>query len=194
MARIDDVTIEKVNLSKEELDMSLFEYEQLKNTKPNLTSKLYGSATTNKENKHSKLELTNSVTLNKLIQVSDLYRNIENNCEETSLKDTDIEKVQREFCGLANENCLVVDRNYVIEMRLRLKAEQKERLEAKYLVDTKETVVEFGELYKWTSVVKEQKQTKKRVAIKKSASDEGFIYAYYYNYYYQHFLDQLIKV
>ena len=110
------------------------------------------------------------------------------------LKDTDIEKVQREFCGLANENCLVVDRNYVIEMRLRLKAEQKERLEAKYLVDTKETVVEFGELYKWTSVVKKQKQTKKRVAIKKSASDEGFIYAYYYNYYYQHFLDQLIKV
>ena len=68
MARIDDVTIEIVNLSKEELDMSLFEYEQLKNTKPNLTSKLYGSATTNKENKHSKLELTNSVTLNKLIQ------------------------------------------------------------------------------------------------------------------------------
>ncbi len=31
VARVDDVTIEKVQLSKEELDQSLFEYEQFRN-------------------------------------------------------------------------------------------------------------------------------------------------------------------
>lgn len=188
MARVDDVTIEKVKLSKEELDFSLFEYEQVKHSK----YKIYGS---NKDKKT--IQLTNSVALNELIS-SDFYQNIEKNCK-ANRNDNNFEEVQYVLNSLVERNCTTVKINHVIDMRLKLRTELKAKLKQLKANDSteKNALVDLNELYKWMPVVKESITEKtiqcsaKKIESKSLLKNENLIYTYYYNYYYQQFFKQI---
>lgn len=193
MARVDDVTIEKVKLSKEELDLSLFEYEQMKHSKYNET-KIFGSI---KEKKT--IQLTNSSALNKLIS-SDFYQNIEKNFK-ANRNDNNFEEVQHVLNSLVERNCTTVKINYVMDMRLKLRTELKTKLNQLKANDSteKSALVDLNELYKWMPVEKESitektvKYSAKKIESKSLLinDDENLIYTYYYNYYYQKFFKQI---
>jgi superfamily II DNA/RNA helicase len=181
--RLDDVTIQKVEISKEELDRSLFEYEQFKNS-----SIKFNRIIKNNDmdlGKKSLIRLNNPI-LNEIIEPN-LMENTENYfLNRTNFNEKiDLNTIQNNFIGLKNQNKF--KSNDILNLKLKFKndLESKINKEAIHKSEIKNEIINLNEMYKWKQATK--KETKKITAIE----DQSYLYAYYYNYYFKNYLSQI---
>jgi len=174
-----------VSVSREELDQSLFEYEQFKkNTfKPKLKKDLKNT---------KQLQVNNSI-LNKFLS-SGLLGSIEASLTEKREENFDLNLIQNEFMGLKKENSVNLN---ISEMKSRFKAELAARLN-KELIGKKDTttneVFDLKEMYKWKKVdEKAKKPTTQPKTVPISLDKHWIAYAHYYNYYYKAYLKNALK-
>lgn len=201
VAKVDDVTIEKVTLSKEELDRSLFEYELFKNSSKELKKK--------DTRNDSIIISTDSKRLNE-ISKSNIFRDIEDSFnsfiqdnENCQIENLDINKIQNEYKKLSNGNISQItieqfDENRSILHRDIEQTTKKNDTNEEQLEKTK--VYDLKELYKWETVsgkLTADKVTSKEdttyVESKEKETYRDHIYAFYYQYYFKYLSNKFIN-
>jgi len=196
VARVDDVTIEKVQLSKEELDQSLFEYEQFRNarTKP-----------TKHENQSKPqflvAQLTNSKRLNALVSTN-ILENLEKSLSMfTERTGTENSRVQEEYRQLALGNCLNMSEARVEELSTKFQQALKGMLiDDRVGSDTPEfgyndvKPTNLSDMYRWEpvteSVVDDLLDNQGNAVA--CENEKELTYAFYYEYYYKSLLKQFL--
>lgn len=148
IARVDDVTIEKVTLSKEKLDQSLFEYEFFKNC--------------SEKNKNTKTKdftniTTDSNRLNQLLD-SSLFQDIKNNfnmfIQGGKTENIHVDHIQDEYNELTDKMSFKITRDMIAENQTIL----HEGIEKCLISECNEKYIEISEvydlkeLYKWNTV------------------------------------------
>lgn len=177
--RIDDVTIQKVDVSREELDKSLFDYEQFKN-KNIKTRKVYDF---NLENISPASEL--SPILSSLCK----FETIEQDFKDNLIKTIPLETVQNSYIKLQNETKLNFNQNEIKNLKLKFKNDYEAKFNSTTtsLKDEKIENVNLAEMYKWEQVEKPIEPKKKTKQKPLSLSDQSLIYSHYYNYYFKYY-------
>ncbi len=208
------MTIEKVDLSKEELDQSLFEYEQFKasKTKPNKRENLMLP-------KFSVFELTNSKRLNSLVE-TDILENLERSLEAfkkdnyiDSEADGGIISVQEEYKKLALNNGLNLSKARIQDLASKFRKTVEDWLTDKSRSSNNEfgknefKATDLKDLYKWKPVTEpvvnvddsiDENQDKdyfNDFSVESGAVEQNekiLNYAFYYEYYYKNLLKQFL--
>ena len=221
--RIDDVTIEKVNISKEQLDKSLFDYEQHKNTKKSygIPNKVKNNTMSNTEKDSKSMKGVNySVSLVEI---------------EKDLEDFLINPTQNMYAELSmiKRSKLTLTLEDVVKKKSDLEKSFSEKLEIKSIkvdanVKSEPTTKKFAqfynlkEIYKWQPVNKTpaknqpptissfeiskkttpaaKEQINKIIASQKTYEAKlnrfhrkNYAYSYYYSHYYNYYLNVLIS-
>ena len=190
IARVDDVTIEKVTLSKEKLDQSLFEYEFFKNC--------------SEKNKNTKTKdftniTTDSNRLNQLLD-SSLFQDIKNNfnmfIQGGKTENIHVDHIQDEYNELTDKMSFKITRDMIAENQTIL----HEGIEKCLISECNEKYIEISEvydlkeLYKWNTVSEKITEETKVNKVDLQAEQSTFrdkVYTYYYQYYFESILNQL---
>ena len=177
-----------MSVTREELDQSLFEYEQFKKNafKPKLKKDL---------NKITSRLQVNSSILNELLS-ADLLSSIEESLVEKKKENFDLNLIQNEFIILKNQNSAKLN---ILEMKLKFKAElaaqtNKETPGKKDKISKE--VFDLKEMYKWKKVdekIKKPTAEPKTAGSEMSLDQQWIAYAHYYNYYFKAFLKNALN-
>ncbi len=166
MLRIDDVTIERVNISKKELDRSLFDYEKHKNTKKTsavskkhshvANQEFISNQTQNESNVNSESHLTN------ILQELEAFKK-----EGARL---DLNSIQQKYIKLFRHVSVDLDQEKVSLQRSNLNKQFAAKLGLKSdqgLIKKKiaQPVFNLKELYKWQPVEEPKKAIKSSISI-----------------------------
>jgi len=162
---IDDFTIEKVVISKEELDNSLFEYEQYKNSKRYFSSQKHSLSELEppppkKANKQSTSEIKDSI--DNLNLIDKLEMSLAEFRQNKIKKSVDLNKIQNRYRNILNENSLNINVEQVAEMRLKfinefaLKAQKNTSV--KFKEKSSNEPINLNTLYKWEVVGGEKRE------------------------------------
>ncbi|CAF0848694.1 unnamed protein product [Brachionus calyciflorus] len=164
--RKDDVTIEKVKLSKQQLDNSLFEYEKSKHTSHKYTSK-------------TPLKQKKKISIISIEKIDIIFKNLNFDEPKTDSIDHIIDK--RKF-KVTNINSKLSTINKKLK-NLILENEKDDTM------DTKETteMVNLNDLYKWEEV---KRETPSKLETQEPSSYNLYDYfSYYYQYYFRKYLN-----
>lgn len=196
LERVDDVTIEKVNISKEQLDKSLLDYEQNKNTRFR-KEKTAQHVVELKEIKHQFIQSVLMPRISDIQKSLDEHRSGKPQVTVTAqdVQDSYTNKLYRSNQDLAT----VVNRrkeiNRLFDTKLGIDGKKEPQAKPNSFYDLKE-------LYKWETVVKprpvkpDHVESKPQVVLpdkKQEISLDQLIWKYSscYSYYYTHFINQL---
>lgn len=159
---MDDFTIEKVVISKEELDDSLFEYEQYKNSKRYFTSQKNSSSELEPPPPKKAFKQTTSQikdSISNLNLIDELEMSIaEYRQSRINKKSVDLNQIQNRYRNILNENNHSINVEQVADMRLRfknefaLKAKQNVTKSARSKEKSLNEPISLNSLYKWEVV------------------------------------------
>lgn len=193
-SRKDDVTIEKVILTKEQLDKSLFEYEEHKKIDKYTKSKIVESNKIEIESEKTQ-KLSNNGRLVTFDEIEKNFQNFQNFQNEN--ENENLEITQKMIYKCLIEKCANLDINEVWEKRrdfskalnLRLKNEGSKTIEK-----PKESI-DLKTLYPWQPVEKtprkEIKHRQEKLATAVNEPDQLLAYSMYYNFYYKHYYQKV---
>lgn len=161
-SRKDDVTIEKVQLSKEQLDVSLFEYEKSKGTR-------YPAKQINKQ--RTKVSILSIEKIQNLLKKCDL--NAENDMNNLyNSKKISVKNFNKKYSKL-------IERINNLTLEKTESAPREEEVAEP---------INLNELYKWEEVKKEEDKSK---VLPETTDPYNFYdyYSYYYQYYFNKYLN-----
>ena len=219
LARIDDVTISKVELSKEELDHSLFEYEQHKHTKKlntDIQQKSTDILTRKGLTNESKIFAPNFMPMKELEKQFAEF-------DPAYPASINLNEVQTKFQSILHKNCLNIDVDNIKELRSKLNADfcsklidslEKENSIKSANSGKLETtqIVNLNTFYKWeqidtaketrlssSEILKSTLENNKRTEIvqendQNELNRKLLLYSHYYSYYYKKFLKNYIWI
>lgn len=220
--RKDDFTIEKVSLTKEQLDKSLFEYEQNKNLKKYSTSvKSLDIEKSDKERTVKKIKkLDESVSIEDVEKSFDEFKANKENFEIISAPKFTM--FQKENFKILDEKSLSISLDEIEEtlksldneFNLKMKAKTDQKKDKKE--EESNEPVDLKTLYKWEPVEKKAKISEKyqdnqqiksinkKIKSAKSRNDlvdkrdhpdgQNYLtYSYYYAYFYKHYFNNFLN-
>ena len=173
MARIDDVTIEKVLVNKQELDNSLFEYEQSKQRNKFIRSQ-------------TRVEYKNKTATEIPNELADLFNKIEQDFMDLNKPKQTFSDYNRIYNDLGAENSLELPLDTLLKMESEFKNKLQTALKSNNVdnVPIEENVsYDLNNIYKWQTVsVTDQSNVnhKQKVQLKPNFDIYTSAYAFFY--------------
>lgn len=175
------MTIEKVQLTKAQLDQSLFEYEQSRNKAIHSRYR--------KEQKRS--DLTDSTFLNELMVLPNMCQYLEEDFKKFDyIEDIEnLKRIQESYAEISSKKGVklslkevkMLTGKFKNDMAVKLKINQ---IEAAASGDLENALEKLNGISDWKSVEKIEEKCPVE-------TDKNILYSYYYSYYFKNFLRQI---